>query len=362
MRYFARPDAVDALDAPIIKKIFPRYRKVARGQLPAVFRISKGIKAEFDEGADIEVLWDMHEQLMRAFYETRRNIDSGQIKPEDLKIQERSLLDLKLLLVRRIMESCQLCERRCGVNRWAGELGVCRVGDRCLISSEFMHMGEEPYITPSHTIFFMGCSFKCQFCQNWEISQWYEEGTEIDGKSLARIIEGRKKEGARNVNFVGGEPTPQLFWIIESLKHCNENVAVVWNSNMYMAEKTMNILNGVADMYLSDFKYGNDDCALRLSKVKGYFGVCSRNHLIAAGQAELTVRHLVLPGHVECCTKPVLKWVAENIRDRCLVNLMDQYYPCWRAHLYPDINRRLAPAEFEEAVRFATESGLNFIR
>ncbi len=353
---------MSALDMPAVRKLFPRYIKIVRGQLPAFFRISKGIKAEFDERADIGALWEAHGRSMKVFNEARRRTDAGEAGPEGLETDGRSLLDLKLLLVKRIMESCQLCERRCGVNRWAGELGVCRVGARCLISTEFIHMGEEPYITPSHTVFFMGCPFKCQFCQNWTISQWYEEGTRTDAKTLAGIIDARRREGARNVNFVGGEPTPQLFWIIEALKYCRENVAVVWNSNMYMTEKTMDILNGIVDMYLSDFKYGNDGCALRLSKVKGYFGVSSRNHLIGSAHAEMTVRHLVLPGHVECCTKPVLKWIAENIRDRCLVNLMDQYYPCWRAHLYPEINRRLMPAEFEEAVGFATQSGLNFIR
>ena len=349
------------MDLPAVRKIFPRYIKVVGGQLPAFFQILKGIKAEFDERADIDALWELHERSMRVFYEIRGKIDNGEMKPEEKKTEERSLLDLKLLLVKRIMESCQLCERRCGINRWAGELGICRVGDRCLIAAEFIHMGEEPYITPSHTVFFMGCPFACQFCQNWAISQWYEDGTEIDGKTLAGIIDARRKEGARNVNFVGGEPTPQLFWIIESLKHCNESVAVIWNSNMYMTERTMDILDGIVDMYLSDFKYGNDACALRLSKVKGYFGVSSRNHLIGSGHAEMTVRHLVLPGHIDCCTKPVLKWIAENIKDRCLVNLMDQYYPCWKANLYPEVNRRLTPDEFEDAARFATQLGLNFI-
>ena len=364
MKYFSTPDALSTLDAPIIKKIFPRYRKIVQGQLPAVFHISKRIKAEFNESQDTEALWHVHGRLMSVFREIRRKTDDSKTKEPlgGLKTGERSLLDLKLLLAGRVMESCQLCERRCGANRWAGELGVCRVGNRCLISSEFIHMGEEPYITPSHTIFFMGCPFKCQFCQNWAISQWYEEGTEVDGKTLAGIIDAGRKEGARNVNFVGGEPTPHLFWIIEALKHSVENVAVIWNSNIYMTEKTMNILDGIVDMYLSDFKYGNDDCALRLSKVKGYFGVAARNHLAGAEHAELTVRHLVLPGHIECCTKPVLEWIAGNIKDRCLVNLMDQYYPCWKAYLYPDINRGLAPSEFEEAAGFATRLGINFIR
>ncbi|MDA8169181.1 MAG: radical SAM protein [Nitrospiraceae bacterium] len=361
MRYFARPGAIDALDAPLIRKIFPRYRKIVQGRLPAAFQIAKRIEAEFDGRTDVESLWDMHGKLANIFHETRKRIDAGEMELDSLKTGGKSLLDLKLLLVEKVMEDCRLCERRCGVNRWAGELGACRVGSRCLISSEFMHMGEEPYISPSHTVFFMGCSFHCQFCQNWMISQWYEKGTEVEGKHLAEIIGKRKKEGARNVNFVGGEPTPQLFWILEALKHCDANIAAIWNSNMYMTERTMGILDGAVDMYLSDFKYGNDACAFRLSKVKRYFEVCSRNHLAAADRAEVTVRHLVLPGHIECCTKPVLEWIAGNIKDRCLVNLMDQYYPCWRARLYPDINRGITAEEFEAAVSFASRLGLNFI-
>lgn len=361
MKYFAGPDAIASLDAPIIRKIFPRYRKVVRGELPASFQISKSIKAEFDEGEEIHALWKVHWKLMGVFEGTRRKLDEGHIKPESLKREEKSLLDLKLLLAKRIMESCWLCERRCRVNRWAGEVGGCRAGNRPLISSEFIHMGEEPHIVPSHTVFFMGCSFKCQFCQNWAISQWQEEGTEIDGKTLARLIESRKKQGAKNVNFVGGEPTPYLLWIIESLKHCSENVAVIWNSNMYMTGETMDILNGITDMYLSDFKYGNDGCARRLSKIDDYFGVCSRNHFSAQGHAEMTIRHLVMPGHIECCTKPILKWIAEEMKYRCVLNIMDQYYPCWNAHLHPDINRKITAAEFEEAVRFASQLGLDYI-
>jgi len=351
-----RPDAIDALENPLVKKILPRYVKVVKNELPAKFQILKRIPCKKRGN-----LWSLHEEGMKKFYEILKKIDSKKIKLEDLKIPKFSLLDLKIELVKEIMKFCELCERKCGVNRLKGEKGVCKVGNECLISSEFMHMGEEPHITPSHTIFFMGCTFQCQYCQNYTISQWYEHGDKITSEELAAIIEMRREEGARNVNFVGGEPTPSLLWILEALKICKANVPTLWNSNFYMSEKTMKILDGVIDMHLSDFKYGNNECGLRLSKVRKYFDVCARNHKLASRTTEITLRHLILPNHIECCTKPVLKWVAENIREKCIVNIMDQYTPHWKAHEYPEISRRITNEEFEEAVNYAKALGINFI-
>ena len=123
----------------------------------------------------------------------------------------------------------------------------------------------------------------------------------------------------------------------------------------------MNILNGIVDMHLSDFKYGNNECALRLSKVPNYFDVCSRNHLIATKNTEMTIRHLILPNHVECCTKPILNWIHNNIRDKVIVNIMDQYRPEYKAHEYPDINRSLTREEIKEAINYAEELSINYI-
>jgi len=356
-----RSDAINAFKEPLIIKILPRYVKVVNDELPAHFQITKRIEAIFDANEGNEKLWNLHNTLLKKFYETKKKVDKEKIKLSDLKIPKTSLLDLKIFLVKEIMKACELCERRCGVNRWAADLGICKVGNRCLISSEHIHLGEEFHITPSHTIFFMGCPFKCQYCQNWTISQWYESGIEINGRILAEAIEQRRIEGSRNVNFVGGEPTPSLLWILESLKYCKVNIPAIWNSNMYMSEKTMKILEGVIDMYLADFKYGNNECAFRLSKVPRFFETCTRNHMLAVQQAEMTLRHLVLPDHIECCTKPVLKWISENIREKCIVNIMDQYTPYWKANLYPEINREISKEEFKTSVDFAKDIKLNFI-
>ena len=358
--YLIRPGCLRALEDPLVKKILPRYVKVVEDKKIARFQIVKRVPCKHSiENLGEEKLWKIHDELMKKFYEMMRTLDEGKKKLKEFKIPSRSLLDLKIKLTEEIMKSCELCERKCHVNRLEGELGFCKVGKGCLISSEFIHMGEEPFVTPSHTIFFMGCTFHCQYCQNWSISQWYETGYEISPKELAVRIERRREEGARNVNFVGGEPTPSLLCILKTLNACNANVPVIWNSNFYMSEKTMKILEGIVDMYLSDFKYGNDECALRLSKVSRYFDVCKRNHLIASKTTEITVRHLVLPNHVECCTFPVLEWIASNLKDKCIVNIMDQYTPYWKANEYPEINRRITREEYQKTLEKAEILGLN---
>ena len=356
-----RPDAIDVLDSPLVKRVLPRYVKVVRDKLPAKFQIAKRIAFDLDRSMSTEELWERHLQLMEEFYKLLNLIDRGKVSIKNLKIPLFSLIDLKMILTKDIMKSCGLCERKCGVNRIESGKGFCRVGNTCRISSEFIHLGEEPWISPSHTIFFMGCTMKCQFCQNWTISQWYESGSSVVPNFLARRIEERREGGAKNVNLVGGSPTPNLLWILETLKLCNANAPVVWNSNFYMSERTMKILDGVVDMHLSDFKYGNNECGLRLSKTPNYFDVCSRNHLTASKTTEITLRHLILPNHIDCCTKPVLEWMAKNIKKKCVVNLMDQYRPEYKAREYPEINRGITIEEFEEAVKIAKKLKINFV-
>ena len=163
---------------------------------------------------------------------------------------------------------------------------------------------------------------------------------------------------ARNVNWVGGDPIPNVPFILTVLRAIDSQRPrpQVFNSNMYMTEEVMRLLDGVVDLFLADFKYGNDECAERLSRVKGYFGVVSRNHRLAAQQAELIVRHLVLPGHVDCCSIPVLDWLREDLGP-VRVNVMDQYRPQYRAHEHADIARRPTTGEFLRAHRHARALG-----
>ncbi|MFH1788916.1 MAG: radical SAM protein [Candidatus Altiarchaeota archaeon] len=255
-----------------------------------------------------------------------------------------------------ILSSCRLCERRCGVDRIRGVRGFCGVLEH-RVSSEFLHFGEEPELVPSYTVFFAGCTFSCVFCQNWNISQNPGRGVKVSSEEMAGMIEG---VSARNVNWVGGDPTPNLPFIIDVLAHLKKNIPQVWNSNMYVTEESMALLDGLMDVYLTDFKYGCDECALRYSLAPDYWRIVTRNHLEARRQAEVIIRHLVMPGHVECCTKPILTWIADNL-ENVRVNIMDQYRPEYQALDFPEINRRIDTNEYREAREFAEKLGLNLV-
>ena len=177
---------------------------------------------------------------------------------------------------------------------------------------------------------------------------------------LADMIIRRKQEGGINVNWVGGDPTSNLLYILKVLRELDINIPQIWNSNMYCSTETMSLLNGVIDVYLTDFKYGNDECAHRLSKVDNYTKVVKRNHKIAYNQGEIILRHLVLPNHIKCCSKPILNWISKNIPDS-LVNIMAQYRPEYKANNFEDINRNITQDEYFETISYARKLKINIL-
>jgi putative pyruvate formate lyase activating enzyme len=257
-----------------------------------------------------------------------------------------------------VLRKCQLCERKCGVDRTKGGLGHCKVPDKILVSSIFDHWGEEPFLIPSFTVFFWSCTFSCIYCQNWPISHRIEKPREMSSKELAEAIDCCR---CRNVNLVGGEPTPHLPFILKTLKLLRRDIPVVWNSNFYMSERSMSLLKHVVDVYLSDFKYGNDKCAHELSGVRNYYQTVKRNHLLAFQDSDLVVRHLVLPGHEKCCSKPILDFIADNLGRQVIVNIMPQYRPEHKAHKYKGMDRRVSSREFDNVLDHARKLDLEFI-
>jgi putative pyruvate formate lyase activating enzyme len=354
-----RPDAVEALRDQLARRSLRRYFGVLEERLPARFMVCRAVRVDADLSSSTAELWRIHEEGMRRFRVLLKRVDSGLIRPGELERNGVSLLDLKVELARRIMRSCHLCERRCGVDRTAGRVGFCGVGARPRIASEFMHYGEEGVLVPSYTIFFAGCTFRCVFCQNWDISQDPEAGVEVSPEQMARLVERAKDDGARNVNWVGGNPDPNLPSILEALNLCEVSLSSVWNSNMYYSAEAASLLSGTQDIYLTDFKWFSDSCARKYSGVPRYLEVVGRNHRLAREDAELIIRHLVMPGHLRCCTEPILRWIAENLGTEVRVNIMDQYRPCYRAGEYPEIDRRISAEEYEAAIKMARESGLS---
>jgi putative pyruvate formate lyase activating enzyme len=352
-----RPDATTILDDGLARKSLARYFAVMQDQKPAKFMIAKKLPAKFDENDPLETLWKQHEKSMTEFDKIEREMCTSK-NLNELPTPAKSLFDLKLKIANRILQQCHFCNRRCGVNRQASELGYCRSGCKMMVSSIFAHLGEEPELVPSGTIFTMGCTIRCLHCQNWTISQWMEPGTSCQPEEMAREVERLRLDGCRNVNLVGGEPTPWLQQWLETFRHVSVNVPVVWNSNAYYSSETAKLLAGFTDVYLLDFKYGPKDCAERISDALGYWTACTRNHREAIKHGELIIRVLVIPNHLECCTKPTLNWIAQNIGGETRVNLMFQYRPEWRVHEIPELNRCLSKAEREKAVQLAEKAGL----
>jgi putative pyruvate formate lyase activating enzyme len=348
---------VNQVPSVMVPEPLKRFYAILDGEEHARYLETKKIGGSADLCTSDEILWKAHDEWLQSPHK------------EPVSGDRTSLLDLKVELANRILRKCTLCERRCEARRHIGEKGHCGVLDP-RISTEFLHMGEEPDLVPSHTIFFAGCTFNCVYCQNWDISTRPRAGREISPEDLAAKIEARAlvhskgttlpllTGSARNVNWVGGDPTSNLPFILKTLQACEVNIPQVWNSNMYLTEESMRLLDGVVDVYLTDFKYGNDRCASRLSNARDYTRIVTRNHILARDQCEMIIRHLVLPNHVQCCTRPVLEWIAGNL-ENVKVNVMAQYRPEHRAMHFDDIARGLKTSEFSEAVGIAEELGLN---
>jgi putative pyruvate formate lyase activating enzyme len=357
-----RPDAIAVLSDKMARKSLGRYFAVMQDEKPAKFMTAEKIPAEFGEDCSTEELWREHASITQEFYRMEQEIDTKRKKLQDMQTPEKSYLDLKIEIANRILSSCHFCTRRCGVNRFEGNVGFCRCGSEITVSSIFEHVGEEPELVPSGTVFTMGCTMRCKHCQNWTISQWMEKGEVYKPEELAREVDRLRVNGCRNANLVGGEPTQWLQQWLKAFKHVKLNIPVVWNSNTYYSPETAQLLAGFTDVYLLDFKYGPSECAEKISDAPNYWSVCTRNHLEAKKYGELIIRVLVLPNHLECCTRPIINWIAENLGTETRVNVMFQYRPEWRAYEVPELRRRLTEDEMEKAVQLAKEAKLeNFI-
>ena len=357
-----RPDAKAVLRDKKARTSLARYFAVMEDDKPAKFLIAKKLPATFNKNDSLTKLWKLHEQLTEEFRRLEKEIDTRQKHLQELDTPEKSFLDLKTEIANRILENCHFCTRRCGSNRLNGELGYCKCGTQITVSTIFPHTGEEPELVPSGTVFTLGCTLRCLHCQNWSISQWFESGEICSPQQLARAVEQLRKGGCRNVNLVGGDPTSWLPQWLETFRHVDVNVPVVWNSNSYYSLETAKLLAGFVDVYLLDFKYGPKECAEKISDAPEYWMACTRNHLYAKKYGELIIRVLVLPGHLDCCTKPVLNWIAKNLGDWIRINIMFQYHPEWRSHEIPELQRKLTGKEREQAIELAKEARLtNFI-
>jgi putative pyruvate formate lyase activating enzyme len=273
-----------------------------------------------------------------------------------------------------MLESCELCPHRCGVNRLAGERGICRMGDLPKVSSWNIHRWEEPPISGtrgSGTIFFSGCTGRCRFCQNYPISQ-LGYGEEVEVPRLADMMLELQRKGAHNINVV--TPTHVVPQILAALVHAVRGglrLPLVYNTSGYELESTLRLLDGIIDIWLPDAKYADDAIARRLSGFKDYVAnnraalremyrqvghelSLDRDGIAARG---LIVRHMVLPDGL-AGTAQVLAWLASALSPRIHVSLMNQYFPAYRAIDDPVLGRKITPDEYLDALEAFEAAGL----
>jgi putative pyruvate formate lyase activating enzyme len=273
-----------------------------------------------------------------------------------------------------ILRDCTLCPRRCHANRLQGEIGKCRSTAEVIISSAGPHFGEEPELVGlggSGTIFFTNCNLWCLFCQNYEISH-LKMGTPISIEELAKRMLYLQSRGCHNINLV--TPTHFVPQIVEALCLAAERglqIPLVYNCGGYESVETLRRLDGIIDIYMPDVKYSNDGHARRYSGVKDYWeymrpAVKEMHRQVGElkvnrwGIAErgLLIRHLVLPNDL-AGSEAILRFIAEEISPDSYVNIMDQYHPAFKAHLLPELARRVSIIEYHRVIQLARELGLH---
>ncbi|MBI3466559.1 MAG: radical SAM protein [Planctomycetes bacterium] len=220
--------------------------------------------------------------------------------------------------------------------------------------------GEELELIPSHIFYLSGCDLRCVFCIAEENAFDPGRGMPLTSEFFTQAVRWGKQQGARNVQWLGGEATVHLPAILEVMAACPDPVQMVWKSNFHCTPESLELLRGIADVYLADFKFGNDRCAQRLASVENYLAVVTRNLLLAADQGELIIRHLLMPGHLECCLRPAVAWVRQHMPD-VKFSLRNGYMPAWRARQFSELGRHVTSQENAQAIELVKRAELNLI-
>lgn len=274
------------------------------------------------------------------------------------------------------LTKCEICPRKCGVNRHEGFKGYCKCDDKIKIALVSTHYYEEPCISGtegSGTIFFSNCNLSCVYCQNHEISQ-DGKGREVSIERLAEIMLEQQSRGVNNINLV----TPQMYMyqIIEAIKISRQNgltIPIVYNTSSYENVENLRDLEGYVDVYLPDLKYFYDDIAIKYSNAPNYFEIATkaimemyrqvgRSKLDNRGMMKsgMIIRHLILPGHIQNSIE-ILKWIRETLPKDTYISIMAQYFPTYLAKTnskYNEINRKISKEEYKMIEDYVYELGI----
>jgi putative pyruvate formate lyase activating enzyme len=296
-------------------------------------------------------------------------------EPAYVKLLRSGELQERVRLAWSRLEDCDICPRDCHINRCKTVKGaVCRTGERAVVASFGPHCGEEACLVGQHgsgTIFFSWCNLRCQFCQNYDISQ-LGEGSEVEPEDIASMMLQLQARGSHNINFVTpSHVVPQILAAVAIAANRGLRVPLVYNTGGYDALVSLRLLDGVVDIYMPDMKYADATLARKYAKVRNYPAInraaVKEMHwqvgdllLDEHGVAlrGLLVRHLVLPNGI-AGTAEIVRFLANEISPDTFLNVMDQYRPCFKASAIPGLDCAISRNEYREALRLAEVAGLH---
>lgn len=264
------------------------------------------------------------------------------------------------------MEKCNLCPNKCNVDRKTSK-GICGADDKIRIAKFYLHNFEEPLISGkngSGTVFFYGCSLRCVFCQNFELSRNLR-GKVVTEEELADIFKKLEDMGAHNINLV--TPTQYFDKIIRALKIYRPSIPIVYNTHGFENLDIIRELNDYVDVYLPDLKYYSPNVSFRYTQKKNYFEITSKaiEYMISSKplviednlmKQGVLVRHLVLPQNVED-SKKLLDWYAQ-FKDKAYLSIMSQYTPFGKIEKFPELNRKVTRREYDSVINYAISLGI----
>lgn len=296
--------------------------------------------------------------------------------PSYLELFKSGRFDRRLAIMDKILQSCSSCPRNCNVDRTNGETGICQSGALPIVSSFTPHFGEEPILSGTKgagNIFFGNCNLRCVFCQNYIISQNYkvERKNEISHERLADIMIELQNRNCHNIGLVSPTHfTASIFKSIYMAIGKGLRLPIIYNTNGYDSIEMLRLYDGVIDIYLPDFKWGENSVGRTYSKVSDYFDsvkpaltemykqvgsdLVYENGVVVRG---LIIRHLVMPNSL-AETENVFRFIAEELDRKVHISLMAQYYPTNKASKYPLISRHLSSTEYIRAIELLDKFGL----
>lgn len=261
---------------------------------------------------------------------------------------------------RAALADCQLCAHHCGVNRLAGEQGLCHAGAEAKVFSAQLEVGDEMELLPTFAIALSGCDLRCSFCITGAESWNPRAGEPLCPATLAARANTAMNNGARTAMILGGEPTIHLPSVLEIVAALPTSLRLIWKTNAHGTALARSWLEGLFDVWLADYKFGNNHCAKRLASVPCYQEVVRENLVWASHHSELIVRHLLMPGHVDCCWEPIACWLAADL-PAVKVSLRSGFWPGWRAAIHPELTRSFSLTELRSAWTIARNYGLRLV-